>query len=242
MLAFASRNLKELLCDPLMSLFCIGFPVVLLLLFTAIQANIPVDFYTIEKTAPGLAVFGLSFLSIFSGFLVAKDRTDSFLMRLFTTPLTPSDFLMGYILPLLPIAVIQSIICFSVALLLGLSFTVNLLLALAVLLPAALLFIGFGLLFGSLVNDKAVSGIATILVNAAAWLGGTMFDLSMVGGAFETIAYLLPFAHAVDAAKAAVAGNYSQIMPHLLWVIGYAVVVLAAAVFVFGRKMRRQNG
>lgn len=237
-LAFASRNLKELLRDPLMMVFCVGFPVVLILLLSAIQANIPVELFGIELLAPAVAVFGLSFLSLFSGFLIAKDRTTSFLMRLFAAPLASADYIWGYVLPLIPIAVAQSVICFGVSLFFGLQFSLNLLLTLAVLLLPALLFIGLGLLLGTLFNDKAVGGIASVLVNVAAWLSGTWFDLKLVGGGFETVSYLLPFAHATDAARAAMAGNYGEILPHLAWVAGYTAAVFIGAILLFHRRMR----
>ena len=240
--AFASRNLKELLRDPLTTIFCVGFPVVLLLLFYAIQSNIPIPLFEMPTLTPGIAVFSLSFISLFAGSLLSKDRTSSFLMRLYTTPLTPLDFILGYTLPLLPVAIAQCVICFIIAIFLGLPLQINLLLTLIVLLPTVFLFIGIGLLLGSLVSDKAVGGIASVLINIAAWLSGIWFDVKLVGDAFETISYLLPFVHAVEAARAALSGNYSEIMPHLWWVIGYAVVVSAVAVYVFGHKIRRQNG
>ena len=237
-LVFASRNRKELLRDPLNLAFGIGFPVVLLLLLSAIQANIPVDLFQIGSLAPGVAVFGLSFMSLFSGTLIAKDRTTSFLMRLFASPLSASDFILGYVLPLLPIALAQSAICFIMSIFLGLPVNANVLLALAVLAPAAALFISIGLLAGTVFTDKQVGAICgALLTNVAAWLSGTWFDLDLVGGAFKTIAYLLPFAHAVDATRAAIAADYASIMPHLWWVIGYAVAVAGMAVVVFNRKM-----
>lgn len=237
-LAFASRNRKELLRDPLNLAFGIGFPVVLLLLLSAIQANIPVSLFRIARLSPGVAVFGLSFMSLFSGTLIAKDRTTSFLMRLFASPLSASDFILGYVLPLLPIALAQSAICFVTSFFLGLSANANVLLALVVLIPTAILFIGIGLLAGTVFTDKQVGAICgALLTNVAAWLSGTWFDLNLVGGAFKTIAYLLPFAHAVDATRATIAGDYAAIMPHLWWVIGYAVAVAGIAIVVFKRKM-----
>lgn len=236
-LTFASRNFKELIRDPMMMIFSIGFPVVLLLLLSAIQANIPVELFSIDRLAPGIAVFGLSFISLFSGMLIAKDRSSSFLMRLFASPMSASDFIVGYILPLLPIAVAQSLVVFILAVVLGLAINMNILLALLVLIPAAILFIGLGLLMGTLVSDKAVGGISSILINVAAWLSGTWFEISLVGGAFKTISYALPFAHAVDAARAAISSDYSEIFPHLWWVIGYAVLVLVAAILLFRKKM-----
>jgi ABC-2 type transport system permease protein len=170
--------------------------------------------------------------------LIAKDRSTSFLIRLFASPLTATDFILGYALPLLPMAILQSTICFAVAFCLGLAVNINILVALVVLIPAAVLFIAIGLLAGSVLNDKQVGGICgALLTNLSAWLSGTWFDLNLVGGAFKAVAYALPFVHAVKAGKAAVAGNYAAIFPDLWWVIGYAAVTMMIAIIVFRKKM-----
>jgi ABC-2 type transport system permease protein len=236
--AFSSRNTKEILRDPLNLAFGIGFPLVVLLLLSAIQANIPVSLFNIEKLTPGIAVFGLSFFSSFSGMLIAKDRSSSLLIRLFASPLTSSDFILAYTLPLIPMAFAQSIICFLAAVILGLAVNFNVLLALLVLIPSSILFISIGLLAGSLLNDKQVGGICgALLINLSAWMSGAWFDLNLVGGTFKAIAYSLPFVHAVEATKAALSGNYHSIFPDLWWVIGYAVIILVLAILAFKKKM-----
>lgn len=241
-MAFASRNYKEIVRDKINLAFGLGFPVVLLLLLSAIQSNIPVKMFTMDKLSPGIAVFGLSFISLFSGMLIAKDRTSAFMFRLFTSPLTSSDFIFAYTLPLLPMALAQIALCFIVAFFLGLSININVLLAIIVLIPAAVLFIAIGLLCGSLLNDRQVGGICgALLTNLSAWLSGTWFDLNLVGGTFKAVADALPFVHAVNAGRAAIAGKFSAIFPDLWWVIGYAVVVTAIAVIVFKKKMTSDN-
>lgn len=240
--SFASRNLKEMLRDRLNLAFGIGFPVVLLLLLTLIQANVPVEIFAIEHLSPGIAVFGLSFVSLFSGIMISKDRTSSFMMRLFASPLTAKDFILGYTMPLIPMAGAQIIVCFLVAFLLGLAVTANVLLAFFVLLPASVLYIAIGLLCGTLFNDKQVGGVCgALLTNVSAWLSGTWFDLELVGGPFQTLAELLPFCHAVNAGRFALAGEYGKILPELIWVIGYAAAMMALAIFVFMRKMKRDT-
>lgn len=240
--AFSGRNTKEILRDPLNLTFGLGFPVVLLLLLTAIQSNIPVDLFQLDRLTPGIAIFGLSFVSLFSATLISKDRTTSFLMRLFASPMRATDYILGYTLPLLPMALAQVVLCFAVAAILGMQLSLNVLLAILVTLPAAALFIGIGLLCGSALNDKQVGGICgALLTNVSAWLSGTWFDLDLVGGVFKKIAYALPFAHAVDAGRAAMSGDFGAIMPHLWWVIGYALLALFAAVLVFRAKMQRDN-
>ena len=240
-LTFATRNTKEIIRDPLTVCFGLGFPLILILLLSAIQANVPVSLFEIEHLTPGITVFGLSFMTLFSATLIAKDRGTSLLQRLYTTPLTPLDFILGYTLPIIPFSVVQSIICYIVALILGLEGTVNILLAVLFIIPISVLFIALGLLFGSILNDKQVGGICgALLTNLSAWLSGTWFDLELVGGAFKKIAYALPFVHAVEMERAVILSNFADIFPHIWWVLGYSIVLLSAAVFFFLRQMKKQ--
>ncbi len=241
--AFALRNFKEMVRDKLNLAFGLGFPIVLLLLLSMIQSNIPVSLFQIDKLSPGVAVFGLSFISLFSGMLIAKDRSSSFMLRLFTSPLSSASFIFGYTIPLLPLAIIQIAVCFAVALLLGLTVSVNILVAVVVLIPAAVVFIALGLLCGSIFSDKQVGGVCgALLTNLSAWLSGTWFDVKLVGGAFEAFANALPFIHAVNAGRAALGGNYACIFPDLWWVIGYAVALTMLAILVFTHKMNSDSG
>lgn len=241
MLAFARRNTKELLRDPLTLFFGLGFPLVLLVLMNVIQRNVPVEIFRLETLAPGIALFGLTFLALFSGLLLARDRSTAFLSRLAASPMTAADFLLGYLLPLLPMAVGQSVICLAAAVALGLPLSWNLPAVVLSLIPSALLFIALGLLCGTLFNDKQVGGMCgALLTNVTAWLAGIWFDLSLLGGGFRTFAYLLPFAHGADGARAALAGDWAALPGHLLWVFAWAAALMALAATLFHRKMVEQ--
>lgn len=241
MLTFAGRNTKEIIRDPLNLCFGLGFPLVLILMLSAIQANIPVSLFEIEHLTPGITVFGLSFMTLFSATLISKDRGSSLLQRLYTTPLKPIDFILGYTLPIIPVAVAQSIVCYIAGIILGLDISVNILLSIVFIIPVSLLFITLGLLFGSVLTDKQVGGICgALLTNLSAWLSGIWFDLELVGGVFKKIAYALPFVHAVEMERNILAGNFLGIFPHIWWVLGYTVVSLAVAVLLFLRQMKRQ--
>ncbi len=241
MLTFASRNTKEILRDPINLAFGLGFPIVLLLLLTAIQANIPVSLFEIDRLTPGITVFGLSFMTLFSATLISKDRGSSLLQRLYTTPMRSTDFILGYILPMLPIAITQCLICFLTGIVLGLAPTVNILYCILFIIPASLFFISLGLLCGSVFNDKQVGGICgALLTNVSAMMSGIWFDLELVGGIFKKAAYCLPFAHAVELERAVFDGRFSDCLPHLIWVIVYTAVALAAAVLLFLRQMKKQ--
>lgn len=241
LLTFSGRTAKEILRDPLNLGFGLGFPLVLLLLLSAIQANIPVSLFEIESLTPGITVFGLSFMTLFSATLIAKDRESALLQRLYTTPLTATDFIFGYVLPVLPNGLMQSVICYLMAMILGLSITITILYAIFFILPVALLFIAVGLLCGSVFNTKQVGGICgALFTNLAAWLSGIWFDLNLVGGVFKKIAFALPFVHAVELERAVLDGNWTNVFPHLLWVLGYGVAISGIAVLLFLRQMKRQ--
>lgn len=239
--AFSGRNRKELLRDPLSLIFGLGLPVFLLLMISFIQKGAQVSIFEINVFLPGISVFSFAFIALFSGILITKDRSDSFLMRLLASPLTEVDFILGYTIPLIPLALAQAVILFGMGLLFGLSFSINLLWAILALIPTILLFIGFGLLFGSSFNDKQLGGIFTIFVNLAAFTSGMWFDMSLVGGIMEKVCYALPFAHAVDAAKAALNGSFSELYPHLLVVFLYLILVYGAAVAIFRKRTRTDN-
>ncbi len=240
MMTFANRITKEILRDPLNLAFGLGFPLVLIFLLSAIQANIPVEMFEITHLTPGITIFGLSFMTLFCATIISKDRNSSLLQRLYTTPLTPVDFILGYTLPVIPISVAQCVVCYIAAVILGLNLTVTILYAVAFIIPVSLLYISLGLLCGSVLNDKQVGGVCgALLTNLSAWLSGIWFDLELVGGVFGKIAYLLPFVHAVEMERAVLLGDFSNVFGHLWWVLGYAAVLMALAVLLFLRQMKK---
>lgn len=230
---FAKRCFKEIIRDPLNVIFGLGFPIVLLLLLSAIQKNIPVELFAIESLAPGIVVFGLSFFTLFSATLIAKDRESSFLKRLYTMPMKSYNFILGYMLPLIPLAIIQSSITYLVAMFLGLSFSFNIIFAILLNIPMAIFYIALGLLCGSIFNVKQVGGICgALLTNLSAWLSGIWFDLELVGGTFNKIASFLPFVHAVELERAIISSCYNMIYIYPILIYGLITTILSIVIFV----------
>ncbi|MBP3441487.1 MAG: ABC transporter permease [Clostridia bacterium] len=241
MLTFAKRCTKEILRDPINLAFGLGFPLVLLLLLSSLQKNIPAELFDIDTLTPGITVFGLSFMTLFSATLIAKDRESAFLQRLYATPLTGFDFILGYMLPLLPLAISQTIICYLFAIPLGLTVSINIVYAIIGIIPMAVLNIALGLLCGSILGVKQVGGICgALLTNLSAWLSGVWFDLKLVGGFFEKIANVLPFVHAAEMEKALFSGNFELAITHVMPIILYSVFITAIAVLSFLRQMKKQ--
>lgn len=241
MITFAKRCAKEILRDPLNLGFGLGFPLILLVLLSSLQRSIPVPLFEIDTLTPGITVFGLSFMTLFSATLVAKDRESALLQRLYTTPLTGPDFIFGYMLPILPIALGQTLICYLFAVPLGLTVHANMVYAVIGILPMAVFNIALGLLCGSVLGVKQVGGICgALLTNLSAWLSGVWFDLELVGEGFEALANALPFVHAVELEKALFHGRFEAAAAHLLPLLVYSAVTTAAAVACFLRQMKRQ--
>ena len=246
-LVFARRNLKELLRDPLSYIFCLGFPIVMLLVMTAINRMIPVgtmDLFNIKKLAPGIAVFALSFVMLFATLSISKDRTGAFLTRLFASPMRAYEFILGYILPLIIIVLGQFAVTYACSAVIGAVSGESLpiggaLLSCVTLLPSALFFICAGLFFGTLLSDKSAPPCSSILISLCSIMGGIWFDLSTVpdDNFFALLCRILPFSHATDAARAAISGDLEGIWVHLAVCSAWAIISLASAVIVFKWRM-----
>ncbi len=246
MLLFVKRNIKEILRDPVNLFFALGFPLILLVLLSIINDSIPPvaenTMFQIQNLAPGLAMFGSVFMALFAGMLLSKDRTSSFLMRLFTSPMTAPDFILGYTLPMMVMTIIQATITLLVAGAFGLEINIHILFAVLMTAFTSLLFVGTGLFFGSLLNDKAVGGVCgALLTNVAGWLSGVFIPIDLIGGVFKTITNILPFYHSVVAIRESLNGHFDHIIPHLAIVTGYTVVIFALAIIIFNRKMNGEK-
>lgn len=247
-LTFSLRNLKELLRDPLSYIFCLGFPLIMLFVMTLVNSTIPEEahmtLFNIENLSCGIAVFGLSFVMLFTCLNVSKDRSGAFLVRLYASPMRSADFIAGYMLPCLLLSILQMIITFAASIITAAfidTSTISIggsLLALITLIPGAVFFIAAGLLFGSLFNEKAAPGLCSIIISLAALLGGVWFDCESAGGVLFDICQALPFYHCVKAARLAMALEFDGIGAHLLISSGYAVVFAVLAAVVFRTKMR----
>jgi len=231
-LSFAKRNFKELIRDPVALIFEIALPLFLLFIFQ--QINIPSDNYRLENFTPGITVFGLSFITLFTATLVSKDRSSALLMRLGASPMKPRDYILGYLLSLLPIILLQNFLFFLVACLMGLPLTINVLLAALIALPISILFISLGILIGSLVSEKATGGIGSIVVQLVCFTSGMYFSADMVGETFAKICEFLPFESCIKIMNSILNSNPELIEPRnvaILSIYTIAIVVLSSVIF-----------
>ncbi len=244
---FAARCAKELLRDPLSWIFCLAFPLAMLGIMSLLHAGLPVGapiIFRPDYLAAGIAVFSLSFVMLFAALMLSKDRGSALLTRLFVTPMRAADFLLGYTLPLCVIAVGQITVTYLASMGIGaLTDTAlsvgDMLLSMAALTPAVILFIATGLLFGALLSDKAAPGIASIFISAASMLGGVWMDVDGIGGMLSDICRVLPFYHAVRLGRAPIIGtDMRETLVSLAVVCVYTTAAVILAVLAFRRRMR----
>ena len=237
---FAKRNFKEIIRDPLSIIFAILLPLFLLFIFQ--QFNIPSENYKLENFTPGIIIFGFSFLTLFTAMLVAKDRSTSLLIRLGTSPMKPVEYILGYIISIIPIIIIQNVLFFILAIILGLSFSINIILAILVSIVIAILFIAIGILIGSTFTEKASSGISSIVVQLVCFTGEMYFPKEMLGNAFAKICNILPFESCVTIIKGIMNNNIQIIsLRNIIVFLTYTIAILAISIIVFKRKMISDN-
>ena len=237
---FAKRNFKELIRDPLSLIFEIVLPIFLLFIFQ--QFNIPEESYKLSNFTPGIILFGFSFITLFTATLIAKDMSSSLLIRLGTSPMKSYEYILGYIISIIPIIIIQDILFFIVALLLGLKFSFGIILAILISLVVSILFIAMGILIGSLVSEKATGGLGSLVVQLVCFTSGMYFSKDLVGKGFATICELLPFESSLNIIKGFLNNNLSLISLRNIIVFSiYTIGVLIISIIIFKRKMTSDN-
>ena len=241
--ALTKRNLKEILRNPISLIFLIGLPLVMLILFYYIFHNLTAQF-EMRYLAPGIIAFSQAFLTLFVRLLMSLDRASAFLIRLYVTPAGSYEFIAGYVLAMLPISLVQSALFFVTAGIIEPSFfSVNMIWGVLCSLVTALLFIGFGILFGSVCNEKAIGGIASIVISGQSVLSGMWFPLEGINKNVITVMNVLPFRPAAQCRQYIVSGTdavFDDIIKPLFIVLAYTVVITTAGILVYNAKMKRQ--
>ena len=244
-LIFSKRNLTELLRDPLSYIFCLGFPVIMLIIMTVVNESTPpqanMTIFNIDSLSAGIAVFGFTFVMLFTALHISKDRGSAFLARLYASPLESYEFIAGYTLPVMIIAFFQCIITYAasfiISIITGNTLSIShIIVSVLILMPSAFMFTGFGLLFGSLFNDKAAPGLCSIIITLSCMLGGVWMDVDNLKGGFKNLCIFLPFYHSVKTGRMAISGNYQDFPKSMLIVCVYAAAIYILAVAAFNSK------
>ncbi len=251
-LNFANRNLKELLRDPLSYIFCLGFPIIMLIIMSVINKSIPpqanMTIFNIDNLSAGISVFGMTFIMLFTALHISKDRSSAFLIRLYVSPMKPSEFIMGYTLPIILIAVMQCFItyisAFIISIILGSSLSIpNMLISCILLIPSEIMFIGFGILFGSIFNDKSAPALCSIVITLSCLLGGIWLDVDNLSTGMKNLCQAFPFYYAVKTGRMALSGNYNydDMLKSMIIVFIYMIAIYIISIVTFNLKMQKDQ-
>jgi len=233
----ARRNVREVIRDPLSLGIAVALPLLLLLTLQALGGD-GTPFLTPTLLTPGIILFGFVMVMFSSAMILSRDRETSLLARLLTTPLRSTDFVVGYSLPYLLVAIAQAALLLTVGALLGLEINGSVPLVALVVTLMAVFFVALGMIIGSVLTIAQTSG-AYALVLILTIFGGAWFDLEEIGGVFRTVGNMLPFKHALDATRAVMAdgAGYTEIATDLYWIGGYTLGAVLLAVTLFRRRM-----
>lgn len=233
----ANRNVKEVIRDPLSLGISIALPLVLLLTLQALGGD-EATFLTPTYLTPGIILFAFVMVMFSSAMILSRDRETSFLARLLTSPLRSSDFVLGYSLPYLLVAMVQAILLLLVGSLLGLEVDGSLALVALVFVLMAVFYVALGMILGALLGVAQTSGAYAVVLLLTIF-GGAWFDLEEIGGVFLGVGNLLPFKHALDATRAVMAdgADLGDLATDLYWVGGYTISAVLVAVAAFQRRM-----
>ena len=240
LVSLTGRNLKEMFRDPLSAVFCLAFPLVMLALMQIIFLNMEFvpDNFKIENYAAGICVFGYTFTAMMVALQISADKNTSFVKRINISPVGRLVYIASFLCSALPVAFLQTVLFFLVALIFGYGFNLNFLLGIIYLLPSAVMYICFGILFGALSkNEKQTGPLSSIFISLTGIFGGVFMPVTAFSGGFATFINLLPFAHSVAIAQELHTIGAGCIYPHVLWVLGYAVAAFGAVMIT--EKVKR---
>ncbi len=246
---FSHRNLIEMSRDVLSYIFCIIFPVIMLIVMTMVNSGIPKEagmtIFNIDNLTGGVIVFGHTFIMLFCAIQLAADRSSSFLIRLYASPLKSRDFLLGYTFAMLIISLLQTAITLTCGLIISLIIhdplkPAGLLMAFIVSPFSAAFFIALGLIFGALFHEKAAPGVCSLVISLSSFFGSLWFDVKANSGIIYTISRCLPLLYCTMSIRAAIRLEltWEEFFLPLILVTASALIAFGLAIAIFRRKMK----
>lgn len=249
-LLFASRNVREMLRDPLSYIFCLALPLVMLVVMYESFYSPEAPWFALPQLVPGIAVFGLTFVMLQTTLIVSQDRSLAFFTRLRVSPLRTGEFILGYTLPGLLLAVCQLAVTYAVGYLLAAIHGIPLgsfpaaVGAAAASLPIVLLMIGFGILFGTALSAQSAPGLSSIVISAGGFLSGAWLPVETLTGFLKTVCNVMPFYPAVRLSRMILGGTFTwaEALAPALTVLAWTAGVYLLAAIVFSCRARSDNG
>ncbi|RSM35421.1 ABC transporter permease [Amycolatopsis balhimycina DSM 5908] len=192
---YLSLEIKRILRSPQFTIFTIGMPVAMYLLFGAIwgDAILPGGLHSSTQTMVGMAAYGASGGALFTGTRVAQERTDGWQRQLRLTPMRGPGYLVVKVASAMAVALPVLLAIFFVGFLRGEPLTLAEWGRLLVFLWAATLpFAVLGLAIGLFGKGDTVGAVTGALMMPLGLLGGLWIPLEFLPGWMSTLAHFMP--------------------------------------------------
>lgn len=202
--ALLKKTFFEILRDPVVYVFCVCMPILMIFLFAIINhyTNVTTQIFEMESLIPGIIVFSFSFITLTFSLTISKDMKSAVLRRIYIAPIKTRHILICYLVVGIVGSFIQEILAiltgFIVSLILKTTYfnIISAFMLILVNIPISLIFIFLGIILGMLLSDTAAPGVSSILISASGILGGAWMPIESMGG-FMIASSFLPFYPAV---------------------------------------------
>ena len=225
-LAVAQRLLLEQWRQKRGLIFWAVFPSTMMLLFGLVYAHNASMRAGLDAAAAGILVGAALFFSCLGGTVavIAAERERGTLTRLLTTPLYPAAYFLGVVIAQLLLALMQVVMLYSIALLIGAKYQGSLLLGGLILLLSVFSYVGMGFFLGARFarrSEEVVVALSAIGVPLLV-LGGTFFPLEIMPQGMQAVAQINPMLHMNQAFKGVAA--YGMGLNELRFELSFLVV------------------
>lgn len=198
--ALLKKTFLEMLRDPVIYIFCLCMPILMIILFSIINhyTGSGAQMFEFEALIPGIIVFSFSFITLVYSLTISKDMKTAVLRRIYIAPIKTHHIILSYIIVGLCLAIIQEVLAIASGYILSLilhttyfSFARASILIFANI-PFALIFIFLGIILGVTLSDSAAPGVSSIIISLSGILGGAWMPIESMGGFFKASTFL-PF-------------------------------------------------
>ena len=187
------------------------------------QASILGEMSYVEFIAPGIIGMTILFTSIFAGVSIIFDREFGFLKEILVAPVSRLSIVMGKALGGTTTAMIQGLIMFVLALLLGVSFSsefgilLGFLIAIVFMFLIGLSFVSLGIAIASKIESmEGFQMIMSFLVMPMFFLSGALYPLDTLPDWLKVLTYIDPLTYGIDGLRGAIQGTEVAHFPILV--------------------------
>ncbi|UCE16050.1 MAG: ABC transporter permease [Candidatus Bathyarchaeota archaeon] len=229
LMALVKMELKKLIREPANLFLMLLFPMVLTLTFGVVFGD-PELGMDINVLVPGLISYACIFIIMTIAQSFTTERQEGLLKRMNTTPMTAGEFMGSHIITNMLIAILQVVVVFVMAVLIGFrpnSGVEGIFLALPIAALFSLSSVGLGLITATVSKTpEAATGISFVFILPQMFFG-TFIPLT---DTTRQIAMFMPSYYVVDALTLIFGGNWTN--ANVLLDVGVISIVSVAIVTV----------